>query len=402
MQGLNEPVSLFQTKTNISESDLKKILHHAGLKTGYAPDEYIIRKTQDGRGANVLELITPFYSPESARKNIETLTGYLAEHGVKFAGVIKPATYSQINPTPKQRIARNATNDARIAELIKRKLYSKNSMHIDTFYKKYAADENKGKHLFRGQTFATSDPKSSYATPTWRTGRTGIVYAAPNPHYAQGYATNTSYTIIAGNTMNTDLFLLKYNGLVVGVITVFQNSKRNINLNNSALEDASDKRDLKNKAKHPIFQETIVSPHNNPIVARYLAIGDRVVLIDDNDDTWREILDYMAPNMEATHIYGMKRQHYGTVRQDYHGKQFLQRMDKLAHEISESDNGQVNTHDLPPEILEKMGYRPPREQFARATAKILQQTTYRPINTAQHKKTPTFVGVLSFGGDSGT
>lgn len=368
MQGLTEPVAFFQTITNTTKSELENLLHHVDLKTGYKPNEYTVRETNDLYGNKCLELITPFYSPASARRNIETITKYLSEHGVTFAGVIKPATYSQINPTASnQDTAQDYSNNARITALIKEQL--KSGISIDAFVNKYSQTDDetktsKRKYIFRGQTFATSDTSSSYATPTWRTGRTGIVYGTPYARTSVTYATNIDGNGGAnGQTMNAE-HMLKVGPYIVGLVTVFENSPRNLWLSDRDLEDMTDKMDKQKnlKARHlapKAVEETIISPANNPIVARYLAVGDTLVKIDDNP-VWREILDYMAPDMRTTHIHGMQGNNRDKITQEIHGRQFLERLDALH--TQKTTQGAVTTYDLPIEILEKMGYTPLAKQ----------------------------------------
>ncbi|MBE6461782.1 MAG: hypothetical protein E7006_02985 [Alphaproteobacteria bacterium] len=377
MQGLSEPVSFFQTINNISAHDLKKLLEHAGLKTGYAPNEYIIRETQNIYHQPVVELITPFYSPDKARTNIETLLKYLAEHNVKFGGVTKPATYSQINPTPEN----HKSNKEHVSQLIRNKLYSPKSISTELF----CIQQSDSNHLFRGQTFATSDPASSYATPTWRTGRSGIVYATPNPRYAISYATNVADSPGPnGGTMNPE-YLFKLGNNTVGVVTVFKNSKRNLELSDRVLEEYGDRTDKQHNLKDNAANtkkstiEMIVSPHNNPIVARYLVVRDRMVPIDENDPQWHEILDFMAPDMKRTHIHGLP----ATAKYFYtEGTQFIKRLNAL--EQDKKQNGHVTTYDISPEILAKMGYRTPRQQFSHATNTMRNHTP--PVLIADNTK----------------
>lgn len=382
MQGLSEPVSFFQTIKNISAHDLKKLLEHAGLKTGYAPNEYIIRKTQNLSQRPVVELITPFYSPDKARTNIETLLKYLAEHNVKFEGVIKPATYSQINPQTHQ--SKEISRD-KLSYLINQKLNDANVITHATFRERYSNDISP-QYLFRGQTFATSDPASSYATPTWRTGRSGIVYATPSPRNAISYATNAASSPGPnGGTMNPE-YLFKLGNNTVGVVTVFKNSKRNLELSDRVLEEYGDRTDKQHNLKDNAANtkkstiETIVSPHNNPIVARYMVVGDKMVLIDDQDPTWCQIMDAMAPDMTTTHIYGLPA---ATAKSFYtEGWQFIDRLNAL--EQDKKQNGHVTTYDISPEILAKMGYRTPRQQILDATNRMHNNTP--PVLIADNTK----------------
>ena len=377
MQGLNEPVAFFQIIKSAKTETLEKLLRHAGLpvaslEEGYFDtSKYIVREGREssggGREAECVELITPFFSPEKARDNIMAIMRYLAEHGVEFRGVIKPATYSQINPQPVNRFHGNKEH---LRDLIRMKLKSPERITREDFNRIYRSEENSGKYLFRGQTFITSDPMSSYATPTWRPGRTGIVYATTSSSYAMGYASETTGWL-SGETMDVGS-LTKVDGHVVGFVTVFKNSKRNLSVSDKALEEVGTAKEFKSflvdveKTTHP---ETVVSPYNNPVVERYMIVGNTMVKIDDNDAQWREIMDGMAPDLRETHVSGVGK--YGNSnQQEWHGRLFLQRIERWQNEVRQ--NGVVSVHDIPEDILIKMGYRSPVAQFAMSQDKLTQ------------------------------
>ena len=365
MQGLTEPVSFFQIITGITEKQLTDLLKHAGLHTGYDASQYIVRPARTILGHKCLELITHFYSPQHARQNILTLMQYLAEHGAQFEGFIKPATYSQINPKPSQP---TKLPQANILPLIQQKLNGPNTITLETFRERYSNTESP-QYLFRGQTFITSDPSSSYATPTWRPGRTGLPYATTDATSATGYATApTNLHYVTGRTMNT-AYLLSVNNYTVGFVTVFQNSKRNIMTTDRGLEDLKDKRHLKhetNAAAKTSFHETAVSPHNNPIVARYMIVGDKMVLIDDQDAQWREIMDAMAPDLKMTHTYGANSNHAAVdYTQSQHGLMFINRILSISNP--------PQTYDIPDNIMQQLGYKKTTnaEKFQAGSARLL-------------------------------
>lgn len=373
MQGLTEPVAFFQVVMLMKKQELEALLTHMGLPvagvkdvygqtTPYGPGTYIVRESRNMRGESVLELITPFYSPGAARDNIETLMRYLAEHGARFAGVIKPATYSQINPTATQHVGD-------VSWLISQKLNAPEAISSSDFEWKYTSEANKGRFLFRGQTFATADPSSSYATPTWRPGRTGIVYGADRPSTAIPYATNIG-DLVNGLTIDNS-YLKTHGGKVVGVVSVFKNSKRNIVVGDQTLEGIKPGELLKDTITEHQNSETILSPVNNPLVARYLIAGDKMALVDDNDPVWRKILDGLAPDLSKTYEFAIPGR-MGVRGNLGYGADFLRLLDRLRLEV-EMNDGQVKTHDIDMETLTKMGYKKPTGQFQQAAQKLAGQ-----------------------------
>ena len=335
MHNLSEPVSFFQIVRGVSDEQLKTLLTHAGLSVGYGEGQYIIRETNSVLGAPTLELITPFYSKEGAHKNIKALTQYLAAHNVEFLGVISPATYDQINPRPTNK------NDRGLF-LLRQKL-EKGYIGVADFQRKYSGD----KYLFRGQTFMTADPKSSYATVTWRPGRTGIAYASDTASQVIGYATNwdglNETDGIKGETMNFEFIRHKLDGYVVGMVTVFERSPNNKMVSDLGLENISSKHDLPYN-NHPV-QETCVNPQDNKIVARYVIVGGKMLQVDENDDEWKLILDYLAPDLERTHIYGPNKTHMNA--QQYHGRMFVNRINSISNP--------PKTYDIPDTIMKNLG-----------------------------------------------
>ena len=374
MQGLTEPVAFFQVVRLMKKQELEALLTHMGLPVAgvkdvygqtrpYEPGMYIVRESRNMLGGSVLELITPFYSPGAARDNIETLMRYLAEHGAKFEGVIKPATYSQINPTATQHVRDG------VSGLISQKLNAPEAISSSEFEREYTSEANKGQFLFRGQTFATADPSSSYATPTWRPGRTGIVYGADKPSAAILYATNVGDKV-NGLTMDNS-YLNTHGGKVVGVVSVFKNSKRNIVVWDQTLEGIKPGELLKGQITVHQNSETILSPVNNPLVARYLIAGDKMALVDDNDPVWRKILDGLAPDLSKTYEFAIPGR-MGVRGNLGYGVDFLRLLDRLRLEV-EMNGGQVKTHDMDMETLTKMGYKKPTGQFQQAARKLAGQ-----------------------------
>ena len=104
-ENLSEPVCFSRIISGVTESQLEKLLTHAGLPVGYAPSDYIVRRTKNIGGQDCVELVTPFYSPDVANQNITALLQYLAAHNAGFEGVVVPATYRQINPKASQTVS---------------------------------------------------------------------------------------------------------------------------------------------------------------------------------------------------------------------------------------------------------------------------------------------------------
>lgn len=375
MRHLEKPVAFFQTITGMEQKEVEALLVHAGLPV-VGQDErqyedtggYIVRRTVNINGRSCLELITPFYSPQHARKNIECLVHYLAEHGAEFEGVVAPATYEQINPAGKTEWSNRRETNA-LKCLIWRKLEGRDVMSRSQFCNLYKQNDVQAtpEYLFRGHTFITSDPQSSYATPTWRTGRTGLVYAASDPSKAATYASNSDGQQVAGMTMSTES-MVQIDGHAVGFVTVFKGSKRNLMFGDRTLEEVKVNKELKaHLSRHVSVRETVVSPVDNPVIARYMVVGDKMLLIDENDKDWRMIMDGMAPDLEQTHVRGIP-QKFRSGEQELHGLGFLRRIRRWQQEINE--NGQVTTYDIPSAGIKAMGFHSPAGQYKDATKQL--------------------------------
>ena len=177
-------------------------------------------------------------------------------------------------------------------------------------------------------------------------------------------------------------YLFWMDGKVVGFVSVFQNSKRNIMVKDFALEKMETAKDLKkNIIKDFWVTETIVSPHNNPVVERYMVVGDKMVLIDENDEKWREIMDYMAPDLSRTHVHGVGKE-YSSGEQKAHGWQFLQRIENLQEEAARQ--GMVTTFDLSEEMLKKMEYTSPQNNFIKGARSVTQKEETRYLQAQQN------------------
>lgn len=280
IQNLTEPVAFFQNIDTkyAPESYLEKIatiMRRAGLKVATYdstdvsdPATYVLRQYNDW-----IELMTPFYSPSVARKEVTALMKYLASYGVKFIGAVHPATQWQIDP----RISNARYNNAdKIAALIKDKL--KNAISRDDFIRQHNDKNMRGKFLFRGHNFITPDVKSSYATPTWRPGRSGLAYATDDASYAYGYTGGANTQNMAGETVKPQSLHTSSGDIPVGFLTVYKGNKKNIIVDNVELESMDTSmpgafRELAQKNK--LNPETAITPTLNPVVARYLVSGDK-------------------------------------------------------------------------------------------------------------------------------
>jgi len=364
MQNLTEPVAFFQNIDARGASDnyidqIAELMRRAGLTVATNknpekisdPASYILRRSEKEK--DYIELVTPFYSPRNARGNISAIIKHLSAHGVHFIGAVHPATQSQIDPRTGK--PRNGDTD-KIAKIIRNKL--RNGMSHDEFAQKYQ-NEKENKFLFRGHNFITRDATSSYATPTWRAGRSGLAYATEDANYAYGYSGGQSTHQMAGETIKPQ-FLHTANGdIPVGFLTVYKRNAKNIMLDNLDLEsmDTRDRAAFKHLVtKQQKFPETALSQSLNPVVARYMVSGDKIVQIDETDKDWHEIMDYFTPDLNVTHA-------------DAYGHHFIQRLDNINLE-KQKNRGTVKPHDLNPEQLEKM-VLPPAKQFGLGRATIM-------------------------------
>ncbi len=347
MQNLTEPVAFFQ---NISAQNapadyinkIAAVLRRAGLNvamdatdSGIAdPSTYILRSD----GSDFIELVTPFYSPDVARQNISAVLEHLAAHGVNLIGVVHPATRSQIDA----RISgARSDNPDKIAALIQNKL--KDAISREDFVTQYSNKNKQGQFLFRGHNFISSDVASSYATPTWRPGRSGLVYATELPDYAYGYSGGLNTKRMAGETIKPQFLRTSNGDIPVGFLTVYKRNAKNVMLDNVGLEamDSRPHGEFKRQVQdNKNFSETAVSRNLNPVVARYMISGNKIVRIDDNDTAWREIMNHFGPDLTVTHT-------------GEYGAQFIRRLDNIKREMHDN-NGVIPTYNLTREQLDKM------------------------------------------------
>ena len=184
--------------------------------------------------------------------------------------------------------------------------------------------------------------------------------------------------------MNTE-HMLMVNNHNVGFVTVFKNNKRNLMVSDLVLERIKTNKELKKQTNniHGPVSETIISPQNNPIIARYMVVGDQMILIDEQDKQWHDIMDYMSPDLGQTHITAINPNitHH---TQAQHGKQFLQRINAIQQE-KQKNNNNIQTYDIPDNILNIMGYIPPIKSFEQGTKKISQiQSTKKILQNTQN------------------
>lgn len=358
LQFIKDPVcfmlDLDDTDANI---DIYDLLKHAGLKIDNTPDGYTLDHTKNKKP----RLITPFYDPKNARRNIDTIKKYLRFHGIKVVGVHPPLRHYQLNPN----ILIN--HESKSTNLTPEHIRNKLQKHIKNF-DYITADEltrtygTNGKYLFRGQTFMTGDPRSSYASITPRHGAAGISYATTEPFYATGYASlglksASGHTIDAENQpglINPDTGIKE----PIGLLTVFERSPRNVTVHNTELESIYSATNFKIRIQSGRnetfnFSETLLNPDDNKIVSRYIAYDGILIKINEQDPEWLSVLDYFAPNLHTT----------------YGNSNTTNRIKNLENEYRSSQNT-TNTYDLTPEQLEKMGYQAPAKKMTNATKSL--------------------------------
>lgn len=365
-----EPITVIQTVMNVKYEELKKLLENLGLKVGDAPGEYTIFKDRDGN----LALMTPFYSPDSARTQIIQLFKYLAAHGVSFQGAIKPLRHYQLDPSLTVQTGRSKLTAQEVLHKIQQKLEQSDiyqdpdSSSDNPVIKKYRNSPN---YLFRGQTFMTSDPRTAFSTMTNRSGAFGAVYGSDGISYASGYAGfGTLHNIPSGHTVSSDFLpVLKDSAgksYHFGFLSVYKRSKKNLMFGNLGLESIEDAYDTKNRLSQGNFLETQLNPEDNPLVERYLTINNQFIKIDENDPEWKDILDFFAPNMNA--VYGTN------VRGAYMPLQ--NKMQKLRQEYASND-GKINTYDFTPEQIHKMGMQHDKKSFIKGIEKAAARSAQR-------------------------
>jgi hypothetical protein len=102
-----------------------------------------------------------------------------------------------------------------------------------------------------------------------------------------------------------------------------------------------------------------------------MVVGNKMVKIDDNDEKWREIMDFMAPDLNMTHITSFNKEQADPT-QTTHGQALIQRIQNIQNEIE--NTGSITTYDIPDENLQKLGYKSPTEQFTNGINKINQMS----------------------------
>ena len=365
----NEPVAIIQSfAPNTKYEKIEELLKYAGLPIGDTPESYTILETKDYFGNTIYSIMTPFFSPNSAREQIHGLLSYFANYGIKFLGVTKPFRQYQIDPLANMPNEYKKPEPSVIESLLAEKINDRNTKiyRPDSFSGRPIPSEFYTKYkdcLFRGQTFMTSDPRSSYATITDRAGAFGAAYAGIDAHYAScyaGYATNLQD--VAGKTMPRDRIpTLNFHGKKcnIGVLSVYKKSDSNIMFKNLGLESAITDNPCEHYNITGQNHETQLDADLNPLIARYFVLGDRLILIDEDDPKWNIILNYFAPRLSA--LYNNEN-----------GKNLctlLSRIKKQREQYRQNNNKTI-THDMTPEQMKKMGIELKSEQFKEATTRI--------------------------------
>lgn len=291
------------------------------------PNTYIVHETVDG----YIELITPFYEPDTARENIDKVLRLISDIPyVSIEGAITPTYFYQIEPrTP-------YTNEmAKKVQMFDIIMQKNTGISISELKEKYS-DTNK--FVFRGHNFMYSDKKAPYATPTKRAGRTGKAYATNNIDYAMAYSGHSYYlssNSFTPNYLTRTLLNGEKQDIDIGFITVYKASPRNmkffdfgielLNNNDPNLSIKSKLADL--DTKDP---ETLVSPVTNPVVATYFLTGDTAIPVDLNDPDWRAFVDCFAPDI--TEMYNDTKQ-WQKYKENHHKKSFdRETLENLTYE----------------------------------------------------------------------
>lgn len=365
----NEPVAIIQSfAPNTKYEKIEELLKYAGLPIGDTPESYTILESKDYYGNTIYSIMTPFFSPNSAREQIHGLLSYFANYGIKFLGVTKPFRQYQIDPLANMPNEYKKPEPYVIESLLDKKINDRNTKiyRPDSFSGEKIPSEFYTKYkdcLFRGQTFMTSDPHSSYATSTDRAGAFGAAYAGIDAHYAScyaGYATNLQD--VAGKTLpHHRIPTLNFHDQQcnIGVLSVYKKSDSNIMFENMGLESEITDKPHERYNITGLNHETQLDADLNPLIARYFVLGDRLILIDENDQEWDTILNYFAPRLSALYNYEYGK-NLGIL---------LNRIEKQREQYRQNNNKTI-THDMTPDQMEKMGIELKSEQFKEATTRI--------------------------------
>lgn len=365
----NEPVAIIQSfAPDTKYEKIEELLKYAGLPIGDTPESYTILETKDYFGNTIYSIMTPFFSPNSAREQIHGLLSYFANYGIKFLGVTKPFRQYQIDPLANMPNEYKKPEPYVIESLLDKKINDRNTKiyRPDSFSGRKIPSEFYTKYkdcLFRGQTFMTSDPRSSYATSTDRAGAFGAAYAGIDAHYASCYAGYAStLQDVAGKTMpHHRIPTLNFHGQEcnIGVLSVYKKSDSNIMFENLGLESKITDEPHAHYNITGLNHETQLDADLNPLIARYFVLGDRLILIDENDPDWNIILNYFAPRLSALYNYENGK-NLGIL---------LNRIEKQREQYRQNNNKTI-THDMTPEQMKKMGIELKSEQFKEATTRI--------------------------------
>ena len=365
----DEPVAIIQSfAPNTKYEKIKELLENAGLPIGDTPESYTILESKDYFGNTIYSIMTPFFSPNSAREQIHGLLSYFANYGIKFLGVTKPFRQYQIDPLANMPNEYKKPEPYVIESLLDKKINDRNTKiyRPDSFSGRPIPSEFYTKYkdcLFRGQTFMTSDPRSSYATITDRAGAFGAAYAGIDAHYAScyaGYATNLQD--VAGKTMpHHRIPTLNFHGQQcnIGVLSVYKKSDSNIMFENLGLESEITDKPHEYYNITGLNHETQLDADLNTLIDRYFVLGDRLILIDEDDPKWNIILNYFAPRLSALYNYENGK-NLGIL---------LDRIEKQREQYRQNNNKTI-THDMTPEQMKKMGIELKSEQFKEATTRI--------------------------------
>lgn len=362
---ITEPVMYFRAideYTAKSPEEMVKILNDAGIHASLdASDKtaWVINKSSVSSDGRQYELISPFLSPESAAEQFDIVNDILQDKGVKLIGAVTPTTISQIDPTVVTGVSRTqahsnirkyfednkeildgiglsidtATDEDLLNVLIARTAFN-GFQDEASVAKQYDA----GNVLFRGQKFSTSDVSSAYANMAPKPGTSGNSLATVTVGQASGYSGANGWGSNGGAGLSASYVgEQKVGSSNVGFLNVYENNEQNVFYVDTGIENMTDTSvdpPLSNP-RASSTAETLITPRDNPVIARYIVIDGRYTKLDENSTTDRLIMDAFAPDLSKTY-----------------GEPMLQRIENVKSGMTD---GTVQTYDLSTDVMSAFG-----------------------------------------------
>lgn len=360
---ITEPVMYFRAiqQTDKSPEEIVQILNNAGIRASTDVSDqsaWVINKAKVVRDYEQgYELVSPFLSPESATKEFDIVNDILEQNGIKTIGAVTPTTISQVDPTvvtgtTRQQAMMNIRNyfnnnndltgdimfspDTKTnEELLDILIYNETgtgTYRIEDIYDLYQGEDV----LYRGQKFATSDHSSAYASMAPKAGVTGNTLGTPTLHYATRF---TGQQGASGAGLSAaSIGEIRVGDNNIGFLNVYKNNERNVLYGDFGIESLSDDATSRMMTAEEMKKfnygttETLITPQDNPVVDRYMRVGDNdYIKLEENNEVHKLIMDAMAPDLSKTYNADM-----------------IQRIENVESGMT---NGVVQTYNLPENVM---------------------------------------------------